>query len=399
MKKNILALSLLLGALPAGYADALTISADTDTFLGVSYGEQVLNAVLEKWQKPQEQVSGRTGIVIRLAQDGRPFSCEIRQKSTSEAVDASICRTVAEIGQFPPLTSGGSGEVYLSFVHDDKAFLETKNSEADMRQTASAGLGSGTEEIDSVKNPVENPIDEIKESIQTEVDAAPIREENVVLAETAAAGAESAVQPAEAPKQSAVNAESPKTAAAVQTETPKQPSSAVTPKNSQAAKSAEQKQAKQAEKKTSQTAKQVKQAEKKVQPAGAGAQPQAKQVQPPLATEPQPQTLVISREEALQPPSANLVDPVVSVQEYSREILKQASPKLRIPPSVDGNYQVVARVDVLADGTLKRVSINKSSGNKVLDDEIFRVLSQEVKYMPTPNKTAQSLWLTFNIKK
>lgn len=385
MKKNILALSLLLGALPAGYADALTISADTDTFLGVSYGEQVLNAVLEKWQKPQAQVSGRTGIVIRLAQDGRPFSCEIRQKSTSEAVDASICQTVAEIGQFPPLTSGGSGEVYLSFVHDDKAFLEAKNSDADMRQTAAADLGSGTEEIDSVRNPVENPIDEIKESIQTEVDAAPIREENVVLAETAAVGSESAVQPAEAPKQSAVNAENPQTGAAVQAKNSKQSSSAVTQKPKQAAKPAEQKQAKQAE--------------KKAQPAAAETQPQAKQVQPPLATEPQPQTLVISREEALQPPSANLVDPVVSVQEYSREILKQASPKLRIPPSVDGNYQVVARVDVMADGTLKRVSINKSSGNKVLDDEIFRVLSQEVKYMPTPNKTDQSLWLTFNIKK
>lgn len=399
MKKNILALSLLLGALPAGYADALTISADTDTFLGVSYGEQVLNAVLEKWQKPQAQVSGRTGIVIRLAQDGRPFSCEIRQKSTSEAVDASICRTVAEIGQFPPLASGGSGEVYLSFVHDDKAFLEAKNSESDMRQTAPADLGSGTEEIDSVRNPVENPIDEIKESIQTEVDAAPIREENVVLAETAAVGSESAVQPAEAPKQSAVNAENPQTGAAVQAETPKQSSSAVTQKPKQAAKPAEQKQAKQTDKKTVQTPKQAKQAEKKAQPVAAETQPQAKQVQPPLATEPQPQTLVISREEALQPPSANLVDPVVSVQEYSREILKQASPKLRIPPSVDGNYQVVARVDVMADGTLKRVSINKSSGNKVLDDEIFRVLSQEVKYMPTPNKTDQSLWLTFNIKK
>lgn len=394
MKKNILALSLLLGALPAGNAHALTISADTDTFLGVSYGERVLNAVLEKWQKPQAEVSGRTGIIIRLAQDGRPFSCEIRQKSTSEAVDASICRTVAEIGQFPPLASDGSGEVYLSFVHDDKAFLEAKTPESDMRQASSADLGNGSEEIDSVKNPVENPIDEIKESIQTEVDAAPIREENVVLTETAA-GAERAAQPAEAPKQSAaVNAESPKTAAQVKAEAPKQSSAAAaSEKTKQAAKPAEQKQTKPAEKKPAE-AKQTKQSVKTVQPKDGG-----EQVQPPLATEPQPQTLVISREEALQPPSANLVDPVVSVQEYSREILKQASPKLRIPPSVDGNYQVVARVDVLADGTLKRVSINKSSGNKVLDDEIFRVLSQEVKYMPTPHKTDQSLWLTFNIKK
>ena len=78
--------------------------------------------------------------------------------------------------------------------------------------------------------------------------------------------------------------------------------------------------------------------------------------------------------------------------------MRQASPKIRIPSNITGKYQVVARIDVLGEGKLKNVIITKSSQNQIIDNEILRVLSQEVRYAPLPNNE-QSMWLTFNITK
>ncbi len=109
--------------------------------------------------------------------------------------------------------------------------------------------------------------------------------------------------------------------------------------------------------------------------------------------------MVISREEALQPPSKDLADPAQFIQTYSQDILRQASPKIRIPSNVQGKHQVIARIDVSAEGKLKNAAITKSSANTILDGEILRVLTKEVVYAPLPDKTEQSIWLTFNITK
>lgn len=325
MKKQIAILSLLLGSLPLCEARALTVSSDTKGYLGSSYGEKVLNAILQHWQKPQVQVSGRTAITLRIAKDGRPYSCEIRQNSTSTVIDNSICQTVAQIAHFPPLEANDTGEVYLSFVHDDNAFLQPNPEETAAIQPAAAPI-TGSEQVETIKNPIENPLEELQQQSQTDIESAPITENN--------ARHEQAIQQ--------INSEF---AADQQSLT---------------------------------------------QSTGAAL---------PLATEPQPQTIVISREEALQPPSADLADPSAGIQAYSQEILKQAAPKIRIPSSIEGTYQVVVRVDLAADGTLKNASINKSSQNQTIDSEILRVLRSEVHYPPIPNKSDQSLWLTFNVRK
>lgn len=326
MKKHIAILSLLTGLIPVFHAHAFTVSADTNGFLGTSYGEKVLNSILQHWQKPQTEVSGRTAITLRIAKDGRPFSCEIRQSSTSAAVDNSICQTVAQIGHFPPLGSADTGEVYLSFVHDDTAFLKDAQTETIQEQNIPAPI-IGTEEVETIKNPIENPFEEIQKNTRTDIESAPINESNSVQHEKAA---------------EAINSEF----AAEEQD--------LISKNNTAL---------------------------------------------PLATEPQPQTIVLSKEEARQPPSPDLVDPSASMQAYSQDILNQAAPKIRIPSNIEGNYQVVVRIDLSANGTLKNAAISKSSQNTVVDNEILRVLRNDVQYPPIPNKSDQSLWLTFNVKK
>lgn len=262
-----------------------------------------------------------------MAQDGRPYSCEIRHNSSSPDTDNSICRTVAEIGQFPPLEANDTGEIYLSFVHDNEPFLPAAT-EQNIKQTVNATEQtiSGKEQVDKIKNPIENPIHEIQKNTQVNIDESAITDENAL------------------PQQSKINQtvqkQNPETGTAVNT------ASSL-----------------------------------------------------PLATKPQPQTMVISREEALQPPSKNLADPAQFIQTYSQDILRQASPKIRIPSNVQGKYQVIARIDVSAEGKLKNAAITKSSANTILDGEILRVLTKEVVYAPLPNKTEQSIWLTFNITK
>lgn len=324
MKRNIALLSLFLGTLPAASAEALTVSADTKGYLGLSYGEKVLNSILQNWQRPQEEAAGRTAVIVRVAKDGRPFSCEIRQNSTSTAVDNSICQTVAEIGHFPPLETHDTGEIYLSFVHDDKAFAAMQKDGLPNSQAPEPIAGE--EQVETVKNPIDSPIDEIQEKTQTDVEFAPLSEGNLAQHEKATENISREFS---------------------------MPQEAVTVNSGTSL----------------------------------------------LATEPQPQTIIISREEALQPPSADLIDPSAGTQAYSQEILKQAAPKIRIPSSVSGTYQVVVRVDLTGNGILKNAAINKSSQNAAIDKEVLRVLQNEVQYPPLPDKSDQSLWLTFNIRK
>ncbi len=325
--KRTLFFALFLGMIPYHSANALTASSETKPFLAANYGERVLNTILTKWKKPQIEVTGVTAITIRMAQDGRPYSCEIRHNSSSPDTDNSICRTVAEIGQFPPLEANDTGEIYLSFVHDDKPFLPAA-AKQDIKQTVNATEQtiSGKEQVDKIKNPIENPIHEIQKNAQVNIDESAITDENAL------------------PRQSKINQ-------TVQKQNPETGTAANTASSL------------------------------------------------PLATKPQPQTMVISREEALQPPSKDLADPAQFIQTYSQDILRQASPKIRIPSNVQGKHQVIARIDVSAEGKLKNAAITKSSANTILDGEILRVLTKEVVYAPLPDKTEQSLWITFNITK
>lgn len=350
MNKKILFLSLL-NLIPFTSAHALAVSAETKPFLDVNYSENVLNTLLSKWQRPQVQVTGVTGVTIRLAKDGRPYSCEVRHHSSSPDVDNSICQTVSQIGHFPPLKASDTGEVYLTFVHDNTPFLQAKNEENNASQQIFPEMAmAGQEQVDTVRNSVNTPIREIQKSANVDVESSSIIDENVP------------VQPLET-VQNTQN-----TAQVIQNAQSAQGYQTVTTIN------------------TTQT--------NTVTSSSVNTSANAL----PIATAPQPQTIKISREEALKAPSANIADPAQFVQAYSQDILRQASPKIRIPSNITGRYQVVARIDVLGEGKLKNVKITKSSQNQIIDNEILRVLSQEVRYAPLPNNE-QSMWLTFNITK
>lgn len=328
MKTKHLLISLLLGSVPLSSAHALAVSSETKPFLGVNYSETVLDSILAKWQKPHIDVSGVTAVTIRLAKDGRPYSCEIKHHSSSLEVDNSICQTVSQIGHFQPLQTNDTGEVYLTFVHDNKPFLQGNKEE---NFIAPQNEISGSEQIDTVRNSVSNPIQELQKSSQIDVESSSIIEEN-------------------APMEPVVTQNAQDTQLT-------QNSAAATMQNN------------------------------------------AENSSLPLATAPQPNTIKISRAEALQEPSKDLVDPSQFTHAYSQEILRQASPKIRIPSNFSGKYQVVVRIDVLGNGTLKNAQIIKSSQQKVIDDEILRVLTKEVQYAPLPQKREESMWLTFNITK
>lgn len=355
MNKKILLFSLL-SLVPFTSAHALAVSAETKPFLDVNYSENVLNTLLSQWRKPQIEVTGVTAITIRLAKDGRPYSCEIRHHSSSPDVDNSLCQTVSQIGQFSPLKASDNGEVYLTFVHDNTPFLQAKNEEitdvpAFAPEIAAGSAMSGQEQVDTVRNSVNTPIREIQKSTQVDVESSSIVEESVPLQPV----------PTPTPVQNTQIIQNTQTAQAYQT-----------------TKTVNNTQTNTAVKTTVNNT--------------------ANTVALPIATEPQPQTIRISREEALQAPSANLADPAQFVQAYSQDILRQASPKIRIPSSISGKYQVIARIDVLGEGKLKNVKITKSSQNPIIDNEILRVLSHEIRYAPLPH-SEQSMWLTFNITK
>lgn len=346
MKIQKLLLALLFGSIPLSSAHALAVSSETKPFLDVNYGANVLNSILSNWQKPQADVSGVTAITIRIAKDGRPYSCEIRHHSSSLDADNSLCETVSQIGQFPPLKANDTGEVYLTFVHDNKPFLQVRNQQASVNAAPAITDNkamAGNEQVDTVRNSVNSPIRELQKSSQVDVESSSIIEENVPLA-----------------------------------------ASQTMPDN---------------------TNLQFVQNTQNIQPQQTNAPAAMHQNLPndgaslPIATQPQPNTIQISRQEALQEPSKDLADPAQFVQAYSYNILRQASPQIRIPSNFSGRYQVVARIDVLGEGRLKNAQITKSSQNKMIDDEILRVLTQEVQYAPLPNKSEQSMWLTFNITK
>ncbi len=377
-KLHYLVYPVFIGMFNIGTAHALVGASTTNTFLGVNYGEEVLNAVLSNWKNPDTSVTGVTSLTIRVAKDGRPYSCEIKRKSSSEIVDNSICQTVAEIGNFSPLEGIDNGEVYLSFVHDNKPYLDLKTVTKPIKD-------EGKEEIDSVKNPIDNPIKDLQKQSDVKLDSEKIIEENVPLKEdsTTISKNNNTIKTEDVVKNTQTNE--------IQTLEYKDPDpytrkaeDSPKPKNNDAKKTNVKPNPEPKENNVSKNISTIKEEDK---------------VYPPLATEKQPQTLKISKKEALQPPSKNLVDPSSSVKEYSNYILREAAPQFRFPSNITGNYQVIARIDLLADGTLEKATVNKSSGVQALDDEILRVLKSEIKYPPVPSKNKQSLWLTFNIKK
>lgn len=102
---------------PAG---AVTVSADTSG----GYGAQVMDTILNNWVRPPD-AGGTVSVIVRVTNEGRPFSCELRKSSGFAPVDDSICIAVAKAGQFPPTPYGAPAEVALTFILDAPGVVNT----------------------------------------------------------------------------------------------------------------------------------------------------------------------------------------------------------------------------------------------------------------------------------
>ncbi len=113
MKKISLTLAFMLSF--ATSASAFIAGAD----MAGGYSAQVLQKVLEYYEKPVD-ANGYAVALVRIAKDGRPFSCEMKVPSQSPYADEAICLAVAKAQQFPkPTQTTSSAEVVLTFVYDD----------------------------------------------------------------------------------------------------------------------------------------------------------------------------------------------------------------------------------------------------------------------------------------
>jgi TonB family protein len=114
LKPLFLLASALFAVCPAvSPARAVSVSADSNG----GYGAQVMDVILANWQKPAN-ASGSTSVIVRITNDGRPFSCELRKSSGNPGVDESICLAVAKAGSFPPTPYAAPAEVALTFIYD-----------------------------------------------------------------------------------------------------------------------------------------------------------------------------------------------------------------------------------------------------------------------------------------
>ena len=111
---HLLAPALVVSCLTAAPAFAVAASADTSG----GYGAQVMDIIPANWTRPAG-ATGSTSVIVRITNDGRPFSCELRKSSGNPNVDDAVCMAVAKAGIFPPAPYAAPAEVALTFVYDD----------------------------------------------------------------------------------------------------------------------------------------------------------------------------------------------------------------------------------------------------------------------------------------
>ena len=306
-------------------AHALIAVADTtNSYPGIGYGAIVLDSLLDSWKNPDPKAEGVTSVTLRIAKDGRPFSCEIRRSSSSQITDTSICDAVAHIGTFPAPTSVQNTEIILTFMHDNK------NEKTEIQNT----------EIQNTENSMQDKKADINTDKSLTTQSAVITHVSTPALQELDALDSSKIQ----------NQASTKTVESPDNTTIKENSVNKVPTTT------------------------------------------------PMVTDHQ-EDVQITREEALSPPSADLVLPAEAMKEYSQNVFKQAASLINVPMMPDGTYKTIVRVDIDPKGRLKKSTVQTSSGASKLDNEILRVLREEIKYPSTPHNDHQSIWLTFIIQK
>ena len=92
---HLLAPALVVSCLTAAPAFAVAVSADTNG----GYGAQVMDIILANWTRPAG-ATGSTSVIVRITNDGRPFSCELRKSSGNPNVDDAKLLKLSKIITF-----------------------------------------------------------------------------------------------------------------------------------------------------------------------------------------------------------------------------------------------------------------------------------------------------------
>lgn len=129
---NLLIITCLSCLLPAPAA-GVAVSADTSG----GYGAQLMDIIIQNWTMPLG-ATGSTSVIVRITNDGRPFSCELRKSSGNSVVDDSICMAVAKAGIFPPTPYAAPAEVALTFLYDAAVARNANDGQSDTFSTPEA---------------------------------------------------------------------------------------------------------------------------------------------------------------------------------------------------------------------------------------------------------------------
>ena len=84
---------------------------------GLEEYESLVLAKISKNLTPVPGAKGASTVLIRLTQDGRPFSCEIKKTSGMQQADDAVCLAVANAGVFPPPPDAAGGAVTVTVSH------------------------------------------------------------------------------------------------------------------------------------------------------------------------------------------------------------------------------------------------------------------------------------------
>lgn len=386
----------------------------TNTYPGIGYSAKVLDIILNNWYNPDTNAQGQTGVLINIAPNGKPYSCEVYRSSSSLTTDNSICATVANIGEFPKPSQNQNSELALTFFHTKDTIAPAfssqtnatlspsqNNSNLTSSPTPSQEQGNLASELTLNSNSSSLPeTDTFNSSVNTNTgeDLAVFNMKDAP--NTNSTNADSNLQTSHA---KARQSETPEANQNINPQTSKYESVddvlaslaliGVNEENQKASVVQNMADTKAIPNTTSNTTSNVTATDLSSEENVITPKAKKNSFDPSIHYD-DPEDVSSSTYTA---PVNDLATSNKLVKEYSQNIFNQARAKINTSTFPKGKYQVIAMTDLQHNGTLIEATIYKSSGVATIDEEILRVLRTEVKYPKLPDIACEKMWLTFNV--
>ncbi len=115
VQKSMSKLFLLLCLLAPMQAKAFVATIENIPVSSEAYAKSVLNMVLSAYNPPLG-TQGSAKVLVKIAKDGRPYSCELKNQVTGYEVYNSICNAVLNVQPFGPIDQNFI-EITMTFEH------------------------------------------------------------------------------------------------------------------------------------------------------------------------------------------------------------------------------------------------------------------------------------------